>query len=74
MLKQNTCSITIVVLKRLKLPYEKVHKVCRKLYVISRQNIVQEKCEMFRNNTVPEGEKRKIKQQQNINLQYCVLQ
>ena len=40
MLKQNTCSITIVVLKRLKLPYEKVHKVCRKLYVISRQNIV----------------------------------
>ena len=29
---------------------------------------------MFRNNTVPEGEKRKIKQQQNINLQYCVLQ
>ena len=40
MLKQNTCSTIIVVLKRLKLPYEKVHQVCQKLYVISCQNIV----------------------------------
>ena len=41
MLKQTTCSTIIVALKLLKLPcYERVHKVCRKLYVISRQNIV----------------------------------
>ena len=41
MLKQTTCSTIVVVLKRLKLPcYERVHKFCRKLYVISRQNIV----------------------------------
>ena len=38
MLKQFTCSTITVVLKRLKLLYEGVHKVCRKLYVISRQN------------------------------------
>ena len=39
MLKQDTCSTIIVVLKRLKLPYGGVHKVCRKLYIISRQII-----------------------------------
>ena len=31
MLKQNTCSSNFVVLKHLKLPYEGVHKVFRKL-------------------------------------------
>ena len=40
MLKQNTCSAIIVVLKRLKILYEGAHKICRKLNVISRQNIV----------------------------------
>ena len=74
MLKQNTPSKIIAVLKRFKLPYKRVRKGCRKLYVIKRQNIVQDKCEMFKNNTVPIGEKHKIKQQQNINLQYRVLQ
>ena len=40
MLKQNTCTKVIVVLRRLELPCEGVHKICRKLYVISRQDIV----------------------------------
>ena len=68
MLKQNTCSTIIVVLKRLRLPFEGVHKVCRKLYVISGQKIVYDKCRTFRNNTVTKGEKRKKGGQQNINL------
>ena len=40
MLKQRPCSAFIVVLKRLKPPYKEIHKVCRKLHVVSRQNIV----------------------------------
>ena len=68
MLKQNTCSAIIVVLKRLKLPYEGVHKICKKLYVISGQKIVYDKCRTFGNNTLSKGEERKKGGQQNINL------